>query len=50
MEDVMKKIIKLLGMFVLTVALGGCAGMTETEQRAVTGSLIGAAGGGSSAL
>jgi uncharacterized membrane protein len=28
------------------VTLGGCAGMTETQQRTVSGSLIGAAGGG----
>jgi Glycine-zipper domain len=45
-EDVMKKIIKLSGMLVLIITLCGCAGMSDTEQRAVTGSLIGAAGGG----
>jgi osmotically inducible lipoprotein OsmB len=46
MEDVMKKIIKLSGMLVLIMILGGCAGMSDTEQRAVTGSLIGAGAGG----
>jgi uncharacterized protein YcfJ len=45
MEDVMKEIINL-GMLVLIMTLGGCAGMSETEQRAVTGSLIGAGAGG----
>jgi len=29
----------------LTLALGGCAGMTDTQQRAVTGTAMGGAGG-----
>lgn len=29
----------------LALALGGCAGMTNTQQRAVTGTAVGAAGG-----
>ncbi|OLB48803.1 MAG: hypothetical protein AUH99_12880 [Candidatus Rokubacteria bacterium 13_2_20CM_2_70_11] len=29
----------------LTLALGGCASMTDTQQRAVTGTAMGAAGG-----
>jgi osmotically inducible lipoprotein OsmB len=38
----MRKIALALGA---TVFLAGCAGMSETEQRAVTGTGIGAAGG-----
>ena len=45
MKDVMKKIIKLSGILGLVITFGGCAGMTDTQQRAVTGSAIGAAGG-----
>ena len=29
----------------LALALGGCAGMTDTQQRAATGAVMGAAGG-----
>ncbi|MGH7393289.1 MAG: glycine zipper family protein [Candidatus Rokuibacteriota bacterium] len=29
----------------LTLVLGGCAGMTDTQQRATTGTAMGAAGG-----
>ena len=44
-EDVMKRT-KITGvMFVTTLTLGGCAGMSETQQRTVSGSLIGAGGG-----
>ena len=42
----MKKFIKLLGMLVRIITLGGCAGMSDTTQRSVTGSLIGAGAGG----
>ena len=38
----MKKMALVLGAFVL---LAGCAGMSDTEQRALTGTGIGAAGG-----
>ena len=46
MKDVMKKIIKLSGILGLVITFGGCAGMTDTQQRAVTGSAIGASAGG----
>ena len=32
-------------VLVVTLALTGCAGMTRTEQRALTGGAMGAAGG-----
>ena len=35
----------MLAMVVLTVSLGGCANLTPGEQRAATGTGIGAAGG-----
>jgi len=42
----MKSINSLLIVLVFIVTLGGCAGMTDTQQRTVTGSLIGAGAGG----
>ena len=42
----MKSINTLLIVLVLIVTLGGCAGMTDTQQRTVTGSLLGAGAGG----
>lgn len=42
----MKKFIKLSGMLVLIATFGGCAGMSDTTQRSVTGSLVGASAGG----
>lgn len=38
----MKRLAAALGM---TLLLAGCAGMSDTQQRAVTGTGIGAAGG-----
>ena len=35
----------LAGLVAGTVAIGGCAGMTETEQRTLTGGAAGAAAG-----
>jgi Glycine zipper len=35
----------LVGLVASIVALGGCAGMTETEQRTLTGGAAGAAAG-----
>jgi hypothetical protein len=35
----------MLALVVITVALGGCAGMTDTQQRTLTGGAAGAAGG-----
>ena len=37
--------IVLVGALVAALATSGCAGMTDTEQRAGTGAAIGAAGG-----
>jgi osmotically inducible lipoprotein OsmB len=37
--------IMLAGLVASTVVLGGCAGMTETEQRTLTGGAAGAAAG-----
>ncbi|MDD3579754.1 MAG: glycine zipper family protein [Desulfobacca sp.] len=36
---------KLALILVLTMLLGGCAGMSYTEQRTLSGGAIGAAGG-----
>ncbi len=36
---------KIIIILALSVALTGCAGMSDTGQRTVTGSLIGAGGG-----
>jgi hypothetical protein len=36
----------LLGIVALVVMLAGCAGMSETQQRAVSGGLLGAGAGG----
>lgn len=38
----MRKLVLSLGV---VVSLAGCAGMSDTQQRAVTGTAIGAAGG-----
>jgi len=37
--------IMLAGLVASIVAIGGCAGMSETQQRTVTGGAAGAAGG-----
>jgi osmotically inducible lipoprotein OsmB len=37
--------IMLVGFVASLVAIGGCAGMSETEQRTLTGGAAGAAGG-----
>ena len=42
----MRKIIKLSEILAVIITLGGCAGMSDTTQRSVTGSLIGAGAGG----
>jgi osmotically inducible lipoprotein OsmB len=39
----MKKVVILI--VVLSVALGGCSGMSSTEQRVLSGGAIGASGG-----
>jgi len=39
------KRIMLAGLVASVVAIGGCAGMTETEQRTLTGGAAGAAAG-----
>ena len=41
----MKRISILSIAFLATINLSGCAGMTDTQQRTVTGGLGGAAGG-----
>ncbi len=41
----MKRISILVIAFLATLNLSGCAGMSDTQQRAVTGGLGGAAGG-----
>ena len=35
----------LAGLVVSTIVIGGCAGLSETEQRTLTGGAAGAAGG-----
>lgn len=37
--------VMLAGSVVLIIALGGCAGMSETQQRTLTGGAAGTAGG-----
>jgi osmotically inducible lipoprotein OsmB len=37
--------ITLAFVLVMSLALGGCAGMTTTQQHALTGAALGAAGG-----
>jgi uncharacterized membrane protein len=39
------KTIKLTGAILAVLTFGGCAGMSDTQQRTVTGSMGGAAGG-----
>ncbi|MGZ8935700.1 MAG: YMGG-like glycine zipper-containing protein [Methylobacter sp.] len=41
----MKRLSILLIAFLATINLSGCAGMTDTQQRTVTGGMGGAAGG-----
>ena len=42
----MKRISTMSGIIALVATLAGCADMSQTQQRAVTGSLIGAGAGG----
>ncbi len=42
----MKFMNRLLIVLVFLITLSGCAGMTDTQQRTVTGGLIGAGAGG----
>jgi Glycine-zipper domain len=42
----MKRIRTMSGIIALFAMLAGCADMSQTQQRAVTGSLIGAGAGG----
>jgi hypothetical protein len=42
----MKRIRTMSGIIALGAMLAGCADMSQTQQRAVTGSLIGAGAGG----
>ena len=42
----MKRISRMLGGLAMFAMLAGCADMSQTQQRAVTGSLIGAGAGG----
>jgi len=42
----MKRISAMSGIIVVSAMLGGCADMSQTQQRTVTGSLIGAGAGG----
>jgi 3-oxoacyl-[acyl-carrier-protein] synthase III len=44
-EEKDMKIFPLLLAMVLVISLSGCAGMSDTQQRSVTGGLGGAAGG-----
>jgi len=39
------KALKLTAVFLIALVFGGCAGMSDTQQRTMTGSLGGAAGG-----
>lgn len=41
----MKSVLILAVALLVTINLAGCAGMSDTQQRAVTGGLGGAAGG-----
>jgi uncharacterized membrane protein len=45
-EDTMKLIKEMSGIIALVVILAGCADMTQTQQRALTGTVGGAAAGG----
>jgi Glycine zipper len=45
-ESTMKRISTMSGIIALLVMLAGCADMSQTQQRALTGSFLGAAGGG----
>jgi uncharacterized membrane protein len=45
-EDAMKLTNRMLGVIALVALLGGCADMTQTQQRALTGTVGGAAAGG----
>ena len=42
----MKRISTMSGVIALFVMLAGCADMSQTQQRALTGSFLGAAAGG----
>jgi uncharacterized membrane protein len=42
---IMKKIIRLIIAAVMAISISGCAGMTDTDQRLLTGSAGGAATG-----
>jgi uncharacterized protein YcfJ len=42
----MKRFSAMSGIIVVSAMLAGCADMSQTQQRAVTGSLIGAGAGG----
>ena len=41
----MKKL-SLIVILIISLALGGCAGMSDTEQRTLSGAAIGTAAGG----
>ena len=39
------KALKLTAVFLIALVFGGCAGMSDTQQRTMTGAMGGAAGG-----
>jgi len=41
----MKKIKYIVALFLIVFSLGGCAGMSETQQRTLSGGVIGAGAG-----
>jgi osmotically inducible lipoprotein OsmB len=43
-EQIMVKIL-MASVLVVSLAFGGCAGMTDTQQRTLSGGAMGAAGG-----
>jgi osmotically inducible lipoprotein OsmB len=45
MEDIMRRQIKMPAVLLTVFMLYGCAGMSYTEQRMLSGGAIGAAGG-----
>lgn len=45
MKDIFKKIGRASLVVIIAAAIAGCAGMSNTEQRMLSGGAIGAAGG-----
>jgi len=46
MEDLMKRITHVPLALVIVCSIWGCAGMTDTQQRTLSGSVLGAGAGG----